>query len=185
MIDWATHRMTYEHYQTCYILTHPNTRIEDELFMELFNQIPFLKANFNERLSKHGVHHRSGAALFSAFLPEDYCYNDKNITIIDGILVNGQITPKYLDDIRRTIIFKIKELYGEDRCVWYLLRLFYVLDTWAIEQEQEEKMKQYTSSKKKIPSVKTPTIDILNSQLNIPDSQLNIPDTQLDISLLE
>lgn len=58
---------------------------------QLADRMGRFEKNLTVRLQKYGLKPRSGRALFSALLPEDFYYRKGRVRIIEGILVRGQI----------------------------------------------------------------------------------------------
>src|SRR5438045_1423340 len=76
---------------SAYLLTYRKKLIDQDLFAELIGLITQRKdfATLKSRLTKYGLAINSGQALFSALLPADFFYNNKGVSIIEGVLING------------------------------------------------------------------------------------------------
>lgn len=114
----------------------PGTRINDDLFAELLtlitDQTPL--ATLYQRLTKYGVHPRSGAAIFSAMLPEDFYYNQKGVLIIEGVLVSGQLKKSHVGSSHRSIIQELWKNYGPQRTADFFTDAPWVINKWLIER---------------------------------------------------
>ncbi len=107
--------LTYNMISGWYMATKPNVTIDNVLFAKLTD--PTKTQTLEARCYKYGIHPRSGHALFSALLPEDfYCYKN-DISICDGILVKGQLR-KY--DLIHIYDLLEKE-YGQDRANKFIM----------------------------------------------------------------
>lgn len=96
------------------------------LILTQTEQIPSLY----ERLARYNVHPRSGHALFSIVLPEDFQYEHDDVVIVDGILIRGRIRSAQIGASHRSIIQEVLEQYGTDRVSQLLTDLPRVIDIW-------------------------------------------------------
>lgn len=114
----------------------PGTRIDDDLFAELLTLITDQKpiATLYQRLIKYGVHPRSGQAIFSAMLPEDFYYNQKGVLIIEGILVSGRLKKSHVGASHRSIIQELWKKYGSERTADFFTDAPWVINKWLIER---------------------------------------------------
>lgn len=119
-----------------YLLTDPNTRIDDDLFAELISLITnqgVLRTLYS-RLIKYGVHPRSGQAMFSAMLPEDFYYNQKGVLIMEGILISGRLKKSHVGTSHRSIIQELYKKYGSERTSDFFTDAPWILNKWLIER---------------------------------------------------
>lgn len=119
-----------------YLLSQKGVFIEDRLFNIIIgmlsnkNSIPTLY----ERLEKYGVHPRSGAALISALLPEDFTYSGNGITIFEGIFVDGVLSKKHVGGAHRSLIQEIWKNYGQYRTADFITDASWLTNRWIIEE---------------------------------------------------
>jgi len=119
-----------------YLLTEPNTRIDDDLFNELLTLITNkdVLETLYARLMKYGVHPRSGQAIFSALLPDDFYYNQKGVLIMEGILVSGRLKKSHVGPSHRSIIQELYKRYGPQRTANFFTDAPWVINKWLIER---------------------------------------------------
>ncbi|CAH6419044.1 DNA-directed RNA polymerase subunit RPB1 [uncultured virus] len=112
------------------------TRIDDDLFAELLTLITDQRplATLYQRLVKYGVHPRSGQAIFSAMLPENFYYNQKGVLILEGILVSGQLKKSHVGSSHRSIIQELWKNYGAQRTANFFTDAPWVINKWLIER---------------------------------------------------
>ncbi len=119
-----------------YLLTAPTTRVNDQLFAELMNMIsdkgPLETLHY--RLTKYGVHPRSGKAVFSALLPPDFTYVTDKVTIYEGILVKGQLTKSNVGASHRSIIQELHKKYRGVRTAQFFTDAAWIINKWIIER---------------------------------------------------
>lgn len=119
-----------------YLLTDPKTEVDDLLFNESIS-IMSRQDQLNtlyERLERYNVPYRSGRALFSALLPEDFNYNHAGVLIIDGVLIQGRITKKHIGTAHRSIVQELWTNYNRDRAVDFLTDAPWLIDNWLVEE---------------------------------------------------
>lgn len=119
-----------------YLLTDSRTRVNDDLFAELLTLVTNKSAlqTLYARLVKYGVHPRSGQAVFSAMLPEDFFYNMKGVLIIEGILVSGRLKKSHVGTSHRSIIQELYKKYGSQRTSDFFTDAPWVINKWLIER---------------------------------------------------
>lgn len=114
----------------------PGTRIDDDLFAELLtlvtNQTSI--ATLSSRLQKYGVHPRSGQAIISAMLPEDFYYNQKGVLIMEGIMIAGRLKKSHVGASHRSIIQELYKRYGPQRTADFFTDASWILNKWIIER---------------------------------------------------
>lgn len=119
-----------------YILTDENIRITDTQFQQIIDimsdrsQIKTLY----KRLERYGVHPRSGHALFSTLLPEDFYYDQKGVLIIDGVMISGRLTKSHLGTSHRSIIQDLHKKYGAERTAEFMTDAPVLINKWLIER---------------------------------------------------
>lgn len=119
-----------------YLLTKPDTRIDDDLFSELLSLVTD-QANIRTlgaRLAKYGVHPRSGAAVFSALLPATFNYNQGEVQILEGVLVTGRIKKNHVGASHRSIIQELWKQYGPQTTANFFTDGPWVINKWLIER---------------------------------------------------
>jgi DNA-directed RNA polymerase II subunit RPB1 len=119
-----------------YLLTESTTRIDDDLFAELIGLITNqdVLQSLYARLTKYGVHPRSGQAIFSALLPEDFYYNIKGVLIMEGVLVSGRLKKSHVGASHRSIIQELYKKYGPQRTADFFTDAPWVINKWLIER---------------------------------------------------
>lgn len=119
-----------------YLLSDPKVRINNDLFNELIQLITNTQSlnTLYHRLIKYRVHPRSGQAIFSALLPDDFYYNYKNVLIIEGILISGRVTKSHVGTSHRSIIQELHKKYGPQRTSEFLTDASWVINKWLIER---------------------------------------------------
>lgn len=119
-----------------YLLTDHRTRINDDLFAELITWVTNQDAlrTLYARLVKYGVHPRSGYALFSAMLPEDFFYDMKGVLIIEGVLISGRLKKSHVGTSHRSIIQELYKKYGAQRTADFFTDAPWIINKWLIER---------------------------------------------------
>lgn len=118
-----------------YLLTKDDIILDDDLFAELLTLVVNQSAlqTLYARLIKYGVHPRSGKAVFSAMMPEDFYYNHKGVLIIEGILISGRLTKSHVGASHRSIIQELYKKYGSQRTADFFTDAPWVIGKWLIE----------------------------------------------------
>lgn len=111
------------------------TRVDDDLFSELSQLItkPDRLLTLSQRLEKYGVHPRSGNAVFSLLLPEDFYYKQKGVIILEGVLISGRITKDHVGSSHRSIIQELWKDYGADVTADFFTESQWVINKWLLE----------------------------------------------------
>ena len=119
-----------------YLISEASTRIDDDLFAELLTLITHQDAlrTLYARLIKYGVHPRSGQAIFSAMLPEDFYYNQKGVLIMEGVLISGRLKKSHVGASHRSIIQELYKRYGPQRTADFFTDAPWVINKWLIER---------------------------------------------------
>ena len=116
------------------LLTRPDTIVDQDIFIDcisLITERSQLKS-LAKRLDDADVYGLSGRALFSAILPEDFTYSHLNVRIINGILLEGNITGKHIGQDAKSIIALLHRDYPVSRVVSFLTDAPFILDRWMI-----------------------------------------------------
>ena len=121
---------------SAYILSKPDTRINNDLFEELLELVTDKEPldTLYARLTKYGIHPRSGQAIFSAMLPIDFYYNQKGVLILEGILVAGRLRKSHVGASHRSIIQELYKAYGPQRTAYFFTDASWILNKWIIER---------------------------------------------------
>lgn len=121
---------------SAYLLTKSNVRVNENLFSELISMLTETSQlkTLSYRLKKYGIHPRSGRAVFSALLPEDFYYQRDPVLIMEGVLVRGRIKKSNIGVSHRSIIQELFHKYGPNRTVSFFTDAPYVLNKWLMER---------------------------------------------------
>lgn len=124
--------LVYDAVTGAYLMTDPKMMMDDELFLSCIDDLTESKqlATLFNRCEKYGVNVRSGKALFSALLPENFYYQKGDVIIIDGILTNGRITNQHIGASHRSIVQDIWKTYGDVRTSEFLTDAPFLIDKW-------------------------------------------------------
>ncbi len=119
-----------------WLLSDENTTVDDDLFAELMSLITNQDTlqTLYARLIKYGIHPRSGKAVFSAMLPEDFYYNNAGVEIYEGILISGQLTKSHVGASHRSIIQDLYKKYGSHRTADFFSDGPWVINKWLVER---------------------------------------------------
>ena len=117
-----------------FLLTKANTIIKEDLFHELLAMITRKSSTLHQRLQKWGVHPYSGAAIFSAMLPETFYYRQKGVFIVDGILISGRLKKSSVGASHRSIIQDIYSRFGVSDTVNFFTDAPWILNKWVMER---------------------------------------------------
>ena len=122
--------VVYDSLLGAYKLTDDSVRIDNGLWDNLIMQMERPEDpdrvvdndNFYERLDAYGINPRSGKALFSYILPQDFNYTNENVNIINGVLVSGRITKKHIGGKHNSIVQKLNQSpnYGRARSAQFI-----------------------------------------------------------------
>lgn len=121
-----------------------------------------------------------GKALFSALLPEDFYYQKGEVTIIDGVLLEGRITKEHVGATHRSIVQDIFNIYGSQRTVDFLTDASFVLrhfldwkglsvgagDCRMPERAEKEVRLEIAKNKVQVEALSVPTSDPLEKENN-------------------
>ena len=124
--------IVYDALTGAYLMTQADTDVEEDDYQDCLglmtsrNQLVTL----DDRLAKHGVRPRSGRALFSALLPEDFFYTKGNVYIKDGVLLQGEIKKDHIGVTSNSIVQYLWHDYGRDRTVEFLTDLPWIMNRW-------------------------------------------------------
>lgn len=119
-----------------YLLSEPSTRLDNDLFAELLTLVTNQKPldTLYSRLIKYGVHPRSGQAVFSSMLPEDFYYEQKGVLIMEGILFSGRLKKSHVGTSHRSIIQELYKKYGTERTADFFTDAPWVINKWLMER---------------------------------------------------
>ena len=118
-----------------YKMTDPTVFVDDQVFNHCLMLITHKDqlATLYPRLDSAGVHYRSGKALFSSRLPADFNYQSGKVRIVDGVLIQGQISKAHIGTSHRSIIQELWKNYGRERTVAFFTDAPYVINYWLGE----------------------------------------------------
>lgn len=122
--------LVYNCLSSAYILTSENTIVEDFIpYLNLLKSKEHIPS-FANRLQESGVNPKSGRALFSILLPQDFYYNKGKIKIRNGILMTGPLTDSNLGPVSGSIVHILWKFYGKERTVRFFTEGQQLLDTF-------------------------------------------------------
>lgn len=83
------------------------------------------KKEFLEQVDsyKYAIDPYSGKSLFSCFLPKNFNYKRKNVKIVDGIIIDGELTKSDVGKSSKGIPDSILEMYGARANIMFLSAL--------------------------------------------------------------
>ena len=96
-------------------------------------QNPVTLHDLENRLSKYGIHVRSGYGLFSALLPADFRYEKEEVIIQDGVLIRGVMTKSIVGSAHNSIITALVRQYGQKRALLFLDDIYRLCNTYMVE----------------------------------------------------
>ena len=117
-------------------LTKPDTQIRPENFINYYmsyletDQLESLPA----RLDSYNLPMFTGRALFSSLLPEDFIYSKGDVTIENGILINGIITKDHVGSKGGSIPQALWYKYGMTRTTNFLSDLAWLIYNWMLSK---------------------------------------------------
>ena len=120
---------------SAFLMTRADCVINKHLYEELLELITDKEnvSTLDSRLAKWGIKKYSGAAVFSAMLPNDFFYHQKGVLIIDGILISGRIKKSTVGASHRSIIQELYKKYGQLRTAEFFTDAPWVLNKWIME----------------------------------------------------
>jgi DNA-directed RNA polymerase II subunit RPB1 len=118
-----------------YLLTQPDTIVEAADFMDCLALMTVRDqlGTLWSRLEKYRMNPRSGRALFSALLPDDFFYQKGDVIIQEGILVSGVVGKDHIGMAHNSIIQVLWKNYGRDRVAGFLTDAPFVMNRWLQE----------------------------------------------------
>ncbi|MEM5804117.1 MAG: hypothetical protein QW350_05285 [Candidatus Aenigmatarchaeota archaeon] len=72
----------------------------------------------------------TGKAAFSALLPPDFSYQKGAVIILDGVLIEGEITKDHIGETQGSIIQALWKDYGPNRAVDFLTDAPFMINRW-------------------------------------------------------
>jgi DNA-directed RNA polymerase II subunit RPB1 len=119
-----------------YLMSAIDVRINDDLFAELLSLLTHQNVllTLYSRLTKYGIHPRSGNAIISALLPDDFYYNYKDVLILEGILVSGRLKKAHVGASHRSIIQDLYKKYGAQRTADFISDAPWIANKWGLER---------------------------------------------------
>lgn len=119
-----------------YLLTEDKTMVKDNLFRVLIGMVTNKEVlgTLYSRLIKYGIHPRSGKAVFSAMLPEDFYYNYAGVLIMEGVVVKGRLRKTHVGASHRSIIQELHKNYGQQRTADFFTDSSWIINKWLIER---------------------------------------------------
>jgi DNA-directed RNA polymerase II subunit RPB1 len=122
--------LVYNAVTSAYILTN-DKHIEDYIWEDItnkLNKVSEVTKTLDERCEKMNVDPKSGKALFSLLLPENFYYKSGDVVIKNGILISGNITKKQIGPVRNSIIHYLWKVYGKERTIIFFTQAQWLLD---------------------------------------------------------
>lgn len=151
--------IAYDALSGVYLLTQDTTEIEQTLFYDMMNRISHKSyCTLEQRMNQLGrpykifkgkqkykvydktkdvleeieidVYTYTGKAAFSALLPEDFYYTKGKVTIVNGVLIQGEITKDHVGESHGSIIQAIWKDYGPGRAADFLSDTTFLVNRW-------------------------------------------------------
>jgi DNA-directed RNA polymerase beta' subunit len=151
--------IAYDALSGVYMLTQDTTEIEETLFKDMMNRLSHKDyCSLEERMNQLGrpykihkgkekykvydkskdkfeeleidVYAYTGKAAFSALLPEDFYYTKGKVTIVNGVLIQGEITKDHVGESHGSIIQAIWKDYGPGRAADFLSDTTFLVNRW-------------------------------------------------------
>jgi DNA-directed RNA polymerase beta' subunit len=88
------------------------------------------KASSKLRTVQVPVYHYTGKAAFSLLLPPDFYYSKGKVTIIQGVLYEGEITKDHVGESHNSIVQAIYKDYGPGRAADFLSDTVFLVNRW-------------------------------------------------------
>lgn len=73
---------------------------------------------------------RTGRALLSLILPKTFNYYSDDLTVKNGVIIEGRLTKKYLGSTKTSFIYLFKMEYGKGVCVDFINDIQYMTNKW-------------------------------------------------------
>jgi DNA-directed RNA polymerase beta' subunit len=89
-----------------------------------------VKASSKLRTVQVPVYHYTGKAAFSLLLPPDFYYSKGKVTIIQGVLYEGEITKDHVGESHNSIVQAIYKDYGPGRAADFLSDTVFLVNRW-------------------------------------------------------
>jgi len=106
--------------------------MDDDEWKEALSVLTYkLPDDFEDRCSKMGISPRSGKALFSTLLPNDFWYEKSGVKIRNGILIEGTIKKAHIGVSGGAIQQSIWKTYGMEASSQFISNCTYLSD-WFI-----------------------------------------------------
>jgi DNA-directed RNA polymerase II subunit RPB1 len=98
------------------------------------------------------VYHYTGKAAFSLLLPPDFYYSKGKVTIIQGVLYEGEITKDHVGESHNSIVQAIYKDYGPGRAADFLSDTVFLVNRWLQSVSLTVSIKDCTIQDKTIES---------------------------------
>ena len=85
------------------------------------------------RLSKYNVLPESGPGVLSMLFPPDFNYNFRDVLILEGVLVKGNLTKKHVGASELSIIHLLHKKYGSIVTARFFTESTYIIGKWIQE----------------------------------------------------
>jgi DNA-directed RNA polymerase II subunit RPB1 len=162
--------IVYDALTSSHLLTR-ESKIREDVYYDLLTYVTNTEdmATIDQRLRRYNINKYSGRAIFSNLLPDDLFYSKGNLLIIDGVLVQGEITGSHIGPKGHTIIEALAQNYGSARTSQFLTDASFMLlryitirghtigikdcmaiDTFEHQKEVEQNRKAVASLQSKI-----------------------------------
>ena len=116
-----------------YLLTDPSYNMPLFLYQVLLSNINNPDSTFLQRTYDMNLDPLSGKALYSNLFPADFYYRNKGITIVQGLLLSGQLTKAHVGGGSRSIIHDLVRYYGNKRTAVFLTEATRLCNNWLLE----------------------------------------------------
>ncbi len=126
--------LVYNSPLSSYLLSQDNN-ISPSLWNTIYNETfrsttPLDLKNLQMRLDKHNINKFTGKGILSILFPEDFYYNQDDVSIRNGILIKGILKKTHIGPSGESIIQKLFKYYGNERTSQFITEGQYLLDIY-------------------------------------------------------
>lgn len=138
----------------------------DDLLMSLSRPVNFYlkrKDEIRETLKKLGLYKdesslRESRSILSLIIPREFCLNNEDLKITEGVIHDGALTKKYLGATRNSLIFMFKMEFGGQECMNFINDIQFMTNKWLLRKSFTVNLDDCRENEK--------ITDIIDSRLN-------------------